>query len=133
MHCLSGSCKMTFTIHLIFTFLAGIIFTPLFTTLCSCYMFCNDLSHKNHPFHVKNMVLHLMLYDFLSQKNVSCICCNFVFIPFLHHLPHSMHGTYVYVFLKFKIILLKLSTWTASWSFVRWPLRFTSSSHSLQV
>ena len=31
------------------------------------------------------------------------------------------------------LIYLTLSTWTASWSFVRWPLRFTSSSHSLQV
>ena len=31
------------------------------------------------------------------------------------------------------LIYLTLSTWTASWSLVRWPLRFASSSHSLQV
>ena len=31
------------------------------------------------------------------------------------------------------MIYLTLSTWTSSWSLVRWPLRFASSSHSLQV
>ena len=56
--------------------------------------------------------------------------CSSLFFIICHTLCMALN---VYVFLKFKIILLNLSTWTASWSFVRWPLRFTSSSHSLQV
>ena len=37
-HCLLGFYKMTFTIHLIFTAPAGIIFRPLFTTFCLCFV-----------------------------------------------------------------------------------------------
>ena len=34
---------------------------------------------------------------------------------------------------KLKSLKLRFSTWTGSWSFVRCPFRFTSSSHFLQV
>ena len=46
MNCLLGFRKMTFTIHLIVTSLAGIIFRPLFTTFCS--YFCYYLSRKKN-------------------------------------------------------------------------------------
>ena len=38
MNCLLEFRKMTFTIHFIFTFLAGIIFRPLFTTFYPCFL-----------------------------------------------------------------------------------------------
>ena len=56
--------------------------------------------------------------------------CSSLFFIICHTLCMALN---VYEFLKLKVIFLKLSTWTASWSFLRWPLRFTSSSHSLQV
>ena len=121
----------TYTIPLIFTFLAGIIFTPLFTTFSSCFVI---IFLKKSPFSVKYMVLHLMLYDFLSRKKCflasTATLCSSLFFIICHTLCMALN---VYEFLKLKVIFLKLSIWTASWSFVRWPLRFTSSSHFLQV
>ena len=38
MNCLLGCCKMTFTIHPLFTSLVGMIFRPLLTTFCSCFV-----------------------------------------------------------------------------------------------
>ena len=67
--CLFGFCKMTFTIHLIFTFLAGIIFRPLFTTFCS--YFCYHLSGKKIAvFRAKYMVLHLKFDEFVFQEKI---------------------------------------------------------------
>ena len=71
---------MTFTIHLIFTILAGLIFRPLFSKFCSCFFF-----------HVEHMVFNLMFDEFLFEKKVFShplqLCAHF------NGLPHSMHGT----------------------------------------
>ena len=37
-NCVCGFRMMTFTIYLIFTSLAGVIFKPHFTTFCSCFV-----------------------------------------------------------------------------------------------
>ena len=44
--------KMTFTIHLIFTSLAGIILRRFLTTFCSCFMFCLSSFSKRSLFFV---------------------------------------------------------------------------------
>ena len=60
MNCFLGFRNMTFTIHLVFTSPAGIIFRPLFTTFCTSFVI---IFLEN-----KHMVWHLMLYEFLSWK-----------------------------------------------------------------
>ena len=60
MNCLLEFRKMTFTIHLIFSLLTGIIIRPFFTTFC--YMF------YYHLFLTKHMVLHFMFLEFLPRK-----------------------------------------------------------------
>ena len=62
---------MTFTIHFIFTFLAGIIFRPLFIKFYPWFLF--SFLKKITFFRVKHMVLHSMFFEFLNA------------------LPHSMH------------------------------------------
>ena len=52
MHVIAGDVSLPF---------AGIILRSLFIAFCSCFMFCYYLSCKNS----------LMVYEFLSQKNVS--------------------------------------------------------------
>ena len=66
-NCLFGFCKMTFTLPLIFTSLAGIIFRPLFTAFCKCYriwcllnFFPNNFKYTNAlailvPFRIKEL------------------------------------------------------------------------------
>ena len=82
MNCLLGFRKMTFTIHLIFTSHAGIIFSPLFTTFCSCFVITSLEK-------IKHIVLHLMFYEFLSKKESFLVST----ATLLNCLPHSMRGT----------------------------------------
>ena len=56
--------KMFFLIHFIFTFLAGKIYRPLFTTFYPLFVII--FHEKITFFHVKHMVLHLMFDEFLS-------------------------------------------------------------------
>ena len=69
---------MTFTIHLIFTFHAGIIFRPLFTTFCSCFVITSLEK-------IKHIVLHLLFYEFLSKKESFLVST----ATLLNCLPHS--------------------------------------------
>ena len=100
-NCLLGFRKITFTIHLIFTSLAGITFRPRFTTFCSCYLFCHYLSQKNQIFRVKHMVCfipflkvfhmfhmfyHLMIVEFLSQSLFTCNAIHDVLFLFIQDL-----------------------------------------------
>ena len=85
--CLSGFRKMTFTIHLIFTFLAGLIFRPLFSKFCSCFVLFFMLS---------TWYLTWCLMNFFLRKKYFRIHCNFLCITFLEAkncLPHSLHVT----------------------------------------
>ena len=83
---------MTFTIHLIFTFLAGIIFTPLFTTFCSCFVII-FLKKKITFFMLSTWYCTCCCMTFFWRKKYSHIRCDFLFITFLNDFPHSMHVT----------------------------------------
>ena len=80
MNCFLGFRNMTFTIHLIFTSPAGIIFRPLFTTVCPCFVII--FLEKNPFFSCKahRMALDVVWISF-SKKVLSHILYNFVFIP----------------------------------------------------
>ena len=80
---------MTFTIHLIFTFLAGIIFRPLFTTFCSCFVII--FLEKITFLRVKHMVLHLMFCEFLSRHYMENL-----FYLSLTHLQFSPRTSFWY-------------------------------------
>ena len=159
---------MTFTIHLIFTFLKSIIFRPLFDEITI---------HGNVKitfFMKSTWYRRWCLMNFFSSLHFSRIHCNFMLITFLNGLPHSKHVSsqdvcliysssspilastatlcsslfsMVYDILHNFIFHLLLNifnilhmlcyglhrTCTDSWSFVRCPFRFTSTSLCLQV
>ena len=77
--CLLGFCKMTFTIYLIFTSIAVIIFSPLFTTFCSFYVFCYYLSRKNHFFMLSTWYYTWFFKKCFLWKNSFHINHNFIF------------------------------------------------------
>ena len=122
MYCLLVLRKMPFTIHFIFTPLTGKIFWPLFTTFCSCF---DMIVLKNHSFFVlstwyrtwclMNFFLLITLFSHALQFRAHLNC-----------LPHFMN-------LSMLNIILNIFHMNSLFKFVRWPLRFTSSSHSLQV
>ena len=64
--------KMFFMIHFIFTFLAGKIYWPLFTTFYPLFVII--FHEKITFFHVKHMVLHLMFDEFLSPHYTFFAC-----------------------------------------------------------
>ena len=75
--------KMSFLIHFIFTFLAGTIFRPLFTTFC--YLFYYHLFSYS-------LMSNLSQLFFGTTGRTHCrynIQTTFHYI--FHHLPHSMH------------------------------------------
>ena len=76
MNCLLGFRKMTFTIHLLFASLAGMIFRPWFTTFCSCNMFCLlSFSKKNTFFMLIIWYCNWCLMIFFSRNFFSRIHC----------------------------------------------------------
>ena len=85
MNCLLEFRKMTFMIHLIFTFLTGIIFRPLFDEITI---------HGNVKitfFMKSTWYRRWCLMNFFSSLHFSRIHCNFMLITFLNGLPHSKH------------------------------------------
>ena len=87
--------KMTFTIHLIFTSLAGIILRRFLTTFCSCFMFCLSSFSKRSLFFVLIPWYCIWCFmNFFVGIFFSRIHCNFVFITFPkadNGLPHSIY------------------------------------------
>ena len=86
---------MTFTIHLIFTSLAGIIFRPFFTTFCSCYMFCFlSFSKRSLYFELSTWYCTWCFMNFFVGKNVfshPLQLCVHHFSEADNGLPHSIH------------------------------------------
>ena len=111
---LLGFRKMTFTIHLIFTSLAGMKLRPLFTTFCSCLVII-FLEKKITALHVKHMILHLMFYEFLSHHYMENL-----FYLSLTHLQFGYRHAWVLVFRKMSFLIhLNFAPLTGiiSWSF----------------
>ena len=82
---------MTFTIHLLFASLAGIIFRPWFTTFYSCYMFCHNLSRKKLLFSCEAYVLQLMFDEFFLLITFFSHPLQLHAHHYLNGLPHSKH------------------------------------------
>ena len=93
---------MTFTIHLLFASLAGIIFRPWFTTFCSCYMFCHYLSRKKSLFFMLSiwycnwcLTIFFSIKFFHASTATFCSFCacysERCFIPFLKSFSHVPH------------------------------------------
>ena len=102
MNCLLEFCKITFTIYFIFTFLAGIMFKPLFTTFYPCFLL--SFSKKITFFMLSTWyctwcLMHLFLLITLFSHPLQ-LCAH------LNSLPHSIHGTLWFMnFSLLKIIL----------------------------
>ena len=104
--CLFGFCKITCTLHLIFTSLAGIIFRPLFTAFCKCYriwclfnFFPRNFSHALHLVHHVHFNWHVFS---ISSKEKS-------FAYTLQLCLHDVSLLFLTIFFNLFYILLILS------------------------
>ena len=98
-------CSIARFIKLSYLHLAGIIFRPLFSTFCSCYMFYT-LSQKSHYFFVLSTLL-LMFDEFLFWEkfilaSTASSCSSLFFIVFnsMHFIALDLSS----LFLMWKII-----------------------------